>query len=33
MSGVDIAEVVLIVIVFVVGVGGFIYAATKDEEK
>jgi len=33
MSGVDIAEVVLLVIVFVVGVGGFIYAATKDEEK
>jgi hypothetical protein len=33
MSGVDIAEVVLLVIVFAVGVGGFIYAATKDEEK
>jgi len=32
MSGVDIAEVVLLVIVFVVGVGGFIYAATKDDD-
>jgi len=31
MSGVDISEVVLLVIVFVVGVGGFIYAATKDD--
>ena len=33
MSGVDISEVVLIVLVFVVGVGGFIYAATKDDDK
>jgi len=31
MSGVDIAEVVLLVIVFVVGVGGFIYVATKED--
>ena len=31
MSGVDIAEVVLLVIVFAVGVGGFIYAATKKD--
>ena len=31
LSGVDIAEIVLIVIVFVVGVGGFIYAATKED--
>ena len=31
MSGVDIAELVLIVIVFIVGVGGFVYAATKDD--
>jgi len=31
MSGVDIAEIILIVVVFVVGVGGFIYAATKED--
>jgi hypothetical protein len=31
MSGVDIAEVVILVIVFAVGVGGFIYAATKED--
>jgi hypothetical protein len=31
MTGVDIAEVVLIVAVFVVGVGGFIYVALKDD--
>jgi hypothetical protein len=31
MNGVDIAEVVIIVIVFAVGVGGFIYAATKED--
>jgi len=30
-TGVDIAEVILIVIVFVVGVGGFIYVATKED--
>ena len=30
-TGVDIAEVILIVIVFVVGVGGFIYAATRED--
>lgn len=28
---VDIAEVILIVIVFVVGVGGFVWAATKED--
>jgi len=33
MSGVDISEVVLLVIVFAVGVGGFIWAATKEDEK
>ncbi len=31
MSGVDISEIILLVIVFVVGVGGFIWAATKEE--
>jgi len=31
MTGVDIAEVVLIVAVFIVGVGGFIYAALKED--
>lgn len=29
MSSVDIFEVVVLVIVFIVGVGGFIYAATR----
>ena len=33
MSYVDIGEVILLVLVFVVGVGGFIYAATNDEKK
>ncbi len=33
MNGVDIAEVILLVIVFAVGVGGFIWAATKDDDK
>ena len=33
MSGVDIGEIVLLVIVFVVGVGGFVYVATQDDEK
>jgi len=28
MSDVDISEVILLVVVFIVGVGGFIYAAT-----
>ncbi len=32
-TAVDIGEVVLLVIVFAVGVGGFIWAATKDDEK
>ncbi len=32
-TGVDIAEVIIIVIVFTVGVGGFMYAALKDDEK
>ena len=31
MSGVDIGEIVLLVIVFVVGVGGFLYAALKED--
>lgn len=31
MSGVDIAEVVILVIVFSIGVGGFVYAATKED--
>ncbi|ADN10195.1 hypothetical protein Saut_2153 [Sulfurimonas autotrophica DSM 16294] len=31
MSDVDISEVVLLVIVFTVGVGGFIWAATKED--
>jgi len=29
MSAVDIGEVVLLVIVFIVGVGGFVWAATR----
>ena len=29
-TGVDIAEVVIVVLVFVAGVGGFMYAALKD---
>jgi len=31
MSDVDISEIVLLVIVFAVGVGGFIWAATKED--
>jgi len=31
MGGIDIAEIVILVIVFAVGVGGFIYAATKED--
>ena len=30
-TGVDIAEVILLVIVFAVGVGGFIWAAIKED--
>jgi len=30
-TGVDIAEVILLVIVFAVGVGGFIYTALKED--
>jgi hypothetical protein len=33
MSGVDISEVILLIVVFAIGVGGFIWAATKEEEK
>jgi len=33
MSDVDISEVILLVIVFIVGVGGFIWAATKVDSK
>jgi hypothetical protein len=31
MSGIDIAEIVILVIVFAIGVGGFLYAATKND--
>ena len=31
MSEIDMVEVVMLVIVFVIGVGGFIYAATKED--
>ena len=31
MSSIDIAEIVILVVVFAVGVGGFIYAATKED--
>ena len=30
-TGVDIAEVILLVVVVAVGVGGFIWAAIKDD--
>jgi hypothetical protein len=30
-SGVDIFEVIVVVIVFAIGVGGFMYAATKED--
>jgi len=30
-TGVDIAEVILLVVVFIVGVGGFLWAATKED--
>ena len=30
-TGVDIAEVILIVAVFAVGVGGFVWAALKED--
>lgn len=33
MSGVDIAEIVLLTIVFIVGVGGFLYAALKEDDE
>jgi hypothetical protein len=33
MSEVDISEVIILVIVFAVGVGGFIYAATSDDKE
>ena len=32
-SAVDIAEVLIIIVVFAIGVGGFMYAALKDDEK
>ncbi len=32
LSGVDIAEVILLIVVFAVGVGGFIWAATKEDK-
>jgi len=31
MSAIDIGEIILIVVVFFIGVGGFIYAATKED--
>jgi len=33
LSGVDIGEIILIVTVFVVGVGSFMYFALKDDDK
>jgi len=30
-TGVDIAEVILLVIVFTVGVGGFLWTATRED--
>lgn len=33
MSGVDISEVIIIIVVFGVGVGGFLWAALKDDNK
>jgi hypothetical protein len=30
-TGVDVAEVILLVIVFAIGVGGFMYVATKED--
>lgn len=33
MSGIDVSEIILLVIVFAIGVGGFIWAATKEEDK
>ena len=32
-TAVDIGEVILIVSVFIVGVGGFLYAVTKDDDE
>jgi nitrogen fixation-related uncharacterized protein len=32
MSGVDISEVVLLIVVFSVGVGGFLWAALKEDK-
>jgi len=32
-TGVDIAEVILLVVVFAIGVGGFIWAAMKEDGK
>ena len=31
MSSLDLIEIVILVIVFAVGVGGFLYAATKED--
>ena len=31
LTGVDIGEIILLVLVFVIGVGGFIWAATKED--
>ena len=32
MSEVDTVEVIIIVIVFVIGVGGFVWAATREDK-
>ena len=31
LTSVDISEVILLVLVFAIGVGGFIWAATKED--
>jgi len=31
LTGVDIGEIILLVLVFAIGVGGFIWAATKED--
>ncbi len=31
LTGVDISEIILLIVVFAVGVGGFIWAALKED--
>jgi len=31
LTGVDISEIILLALVFAIGVGGFIWAATKED--